>query len=160
MATISDTPAMMFLGSHFPASDPAKKVAMQAMIRRVQKEGAALFQETAEERKRIAEWLWDNASDDVLGEMEVFSDTINGYVSWLDRSSGHPHPQQAVQDLQVHSLADHPILAKFLENCGLHYPKLCAYMELQDYLRALMMAYLVQFEHARLLVSEQEAVAV
>ncbi len=103
------------------------------------------YQNTKGERKEIAS-LFPTDDDEftLLEEIELLTADIRGYASQIQARGWIENQQQAIQRLQTMRVFDIPALAQFyFATNNRDYDQIKAYIQTLDYLRLLILEYLL-----------------
>ena len=102
------------------------------------------YQEMADERGEIHEWEWENDFDfTILGLIELYSSYVGGYASQIARRGTVRNPTEAIQYLQEKRFFDESYLVNWYFAPDNPYFKVKEYIEDVDYLRLLVIQYLI-----------------
>jgi hypothetical protein len=102
------------------------------------------YKNTKEERKKIASLLVQ--SDDeftALEELELLTVDIRGYASQILVTGSLENQQQAIAHLHSLAVVDIHVIAQFYLEASNDYPQIKAYIRTLDYMRSLLLEYLI-----------------
>lgn len=102
------------------------------------------YQNTKEERQKIAA-LFPAAEEEftVLEELELLTVNIRGYTSQIKAQGRIKNNQEAIEQLKAMRVLDVLPIAKFYLTTNEEYRKTKAYIRMLDYLRLLILEYLI-----------------
>jgi hypothetical protein len=102
------------------------------------------YKNTKEERKKIASLLVTSEDEfTVLEEIEILTVDIRGYASQILVNGRIDNQQQAIDKLHSIGVIQIPAIAQFYLDTSNDYPKMKAYILILDYMRSLLLEYLV-----------------
>ncbi|MGA9382104.1 MAG: hypothetical protein WBV73_25370 [Phormidium sp.] len=102
------------------------------------------YQNTKEERQKIAT-VFPVAEEEftVLEELELLTVNIRGYASQIKAQGRIKNEQEAIEQLKTMRVFDVETIAKFYLTTNEEYKKTKAYIRMLDYLRLLILEYLI-----------------
>ena len=105
------------------------------------------YQNTKGERKEIASLFPTNDEFTLLEEIELLTVNIRGYASQIQARGWIENQQQAIERLQTMRVFDIPALAQFyFATNNRDYDQIKAYIQTLDYLRLLILEYLLSIQ--------------
>jgi hypothetical protein len=130
-------------------NDSSIKANLQrACIAAVSERLLRLYQEIRAERTRLvqAEYRQANPHFSAFGEIEVFADSVAGIASDIIKTGQRPQPEEAFTTLQKCNIFTLPEFMEWFATYAGKYPGYALYVTLTDYLRKLVLEYLLQYQ--------------
>lgn len=103
------------------------------------------YKNTREERRKLLNWE-ESKDFSILGEIEIFTDSIRGYASQLTTDSTIENPQESIEKLKQIQIFNISEFVKWYFTYDTEYPQLKNYIEKLNYLRLLIIEYITQYQ--------------
>jgi hypothetical protein len=103
------------------------------------------YKNTREERRELANW--EEFKDfSIIGEIEIFTDSIRGYASQLITDSTTKNAQESIEKLKQIQIFNISEFVEWYFRYDTEYPQLKNYIEKLNYLRLLIIEYISQYQ--------------
>lgn len=106
------------------------------------------YKNTREERRKLVHWE-ESKDFSILGEIEIFTDSIRGYASQLTTNSTIEDPQKSIEKLKQMQIFNIPNFVEWYFTYDTESPQLKNYIEKLNYLRLLIIEYISQYQLIR-----------